>query len=264
MRRGAVAGCPRSLPPGRARPAAATLVGGAHTSRDVTLFTSDLRSGNMRRTTQEPRGVPRTAWLERAIDRGEQWRRSGDRVGSRGVARRIAPATPPLSKDERLDGSGDTAHGRRTTDAAPPPPGVDAASVPCWLAAVSCAGPAKLCARPRSDLPRYREAHGCAVRSRDRARAPHTWRRWSWLALHDAASRSCARSATVERRRRPADRGMQPEPASLPRRAVHSQTHPPSRADHTAGPYLIQGKVCRVSGGQITTMSQVSAVVNGG
>ena len=142
---------------------------------------------------------------------------------------------------------GPRARAPKTTNAAPPPPGVGAASVTCSSAAASCAGPAKLCARPRSDLPRFREAHGCAVRSRDRARAPHTWRRWSWLALLAAASRSSARSATAERRRQPADHDMQPEPASLPRRAVHSQTHPPSRPDHTAGPYLIQGKFSGVS-----------------
>ena len=129
------------------------------------------------------------------------------------------------------------------------PPVDDAASVTCSSAAASCAAPARLCARPRSDLPRYREAHGCAVRTRDTARAPHTWRRWPWLALLAAASRSCARSATVERRRQLADHGMQPEPASLPRHAVHSQTHPPSTADHTAGPYPKQGKVSGVSGG---------------
>jgi hypothetical protein len=66
----------------------------------------------------------------------------------------------------------------------------------------------------------------------------------------------------VERRRQPADRGMQPEPASLPRRAVHSQTYPPSEADHTAGPNPKQGKVSGWWGPRPPTMSQVRVVVN--
>ena len=144
-----------------------------HTSGDVTLFTSDLRSGNMRRTTQEPRGfLVRRGWSD-AIDKGGAMAPPGPRgYGmSRGVARRIAPATPPR---RRLRRAPVDAHATapKTTDAAPPPLGVDAASVPCSSAAASCAAPARLCARPRSDLPRYREAHGCAVRSRDTALAP--------------------------------------------------------------------------------------------
>jgi hypothetical protein len=57
---------------------------------------------------------------------------------------------------------------------------------------------------------------------------------------------------------------MRPEPASLPRRAVHSQTHPPSGADDTAGPDPIQGKLSTVSGRETLVISQVSAVVNVG
>jgi hypothetical protein len=57
---------------------------------------------------------------------------------------------------------------------------------------------------------------------------------------------------------------MRPEPASLPRRAVHSQTHPPSGADDTAGPDPIQGKLSTVSGTETLVISQVSAVVNVG
>jgi hypothetical protein len=66
----------------------------------------------------------------------------------------------------------------------------------------------------------------------------------------------------VERRRRLAGHGMQLVPASLPRRAVHSQTHPPSSADHTAGTNPKQGKIRGPADGKAATMSQVSPLVN--
>jgi hypothetical protein len=66
----------------------------------------------------------------------------------------------------------------------------------------------------------------------------------------------------VERRRQLADRGMRLVPASLPRRAVHSQTHPPSTADHTAALHSKQEEPARSKGPRPSTMSQVKGVVN--
>lgn len=223
--------------------------------RDVTPFTSHLRSGNMPRNVRGRGFLVRRGWSD-AIDRGEQWRTwgsGGNRSSERrGVAHRVAPATPlpapaahrwrrPRRRAGRPECTG--RHGCGAADraqndgrSASARSGRRCVAVDLVVAA-SCAAPRWLCAQPRSNLPRSHEAHGCAVRSRDTAHAPGTWRKSPWPVLRAAASRSSARSATVERRPQTADRGMQLAPASLPRRAVHSQTHPPSSADHTAGTY---------------------------
>jgi hypothetical protein len=223
--------------------------------RDVTLFTSGLRAGNIR---PDVRG--RGFLVRRGRSDAQTGGRSNGAPGSpRGhpasaggllVAslrpRHLADVARHLAENDRRSAS--TPGGRRCA-------GVE-------LVVASCVAPRWLCVLPRSNLPRFREAHGCAMRSRDTARAPHMLRRWLWLVLLDAASRSCARSATVGRRRQLADRGMQLVPANLPRRAVHSQTHPPSTADHTAGPEPKQEKVSARGGTPATTMSQVTVLVN--
>ena len=162
------------------------------------------------------------------------------------------PMPIPLAAGERT--------AAKTTDAAPLHAG-DAAPV-CRTDAASCAAPRRPCVQPRSVLPRSREAHGCAVRSRDTARASVSWRRWMWRALRTAGSGSCARRSAVERRRPPAGRDMRLEPANLPRRAVHSQTHPPSTADHTAALQSKQEEPARSKGPRPSTMSQVKGVVH--
>ncbi len=245
--------------------------------RDVTLFTTRLRAGNMRwqraregvssygvtgakRSTGGSNGAPGSPRGHLASAGGlliaplrsrhlSPFGRGGAcsaaRVAAAARAARVPPVGSPAENDRR---SASTPGGRRCA-------GVE-------LVVASCVAPRWLCVLPRSDLPRYREAHGCAVRSRDMALAPHMLRRWLWLVLPDAASRSCARSATVERRRQLAGHGMQLAPANLPRRAVHSQTHPPSRADDTAGPEPKQEKVSCRRRGVASTMSQVRALVN--
>jgi hypothetical protein len=92
MRWGASAGCPRSLPPASFRPVAVTsslhlvtLPVAGHTSSDVTLFTSDLRSGNMRPPRRNRGGSSYGVAGAMRATRGEQWRRLGHRAGGRGM-----------------------------------------------------------------------------------------------------------------------------------------------------------------------------------
>ena len=140
------------------------------------VVTSGLRTGGG--------GFLVQAWLERRDRRGSNGAarvrtgpdacgRWGLLVGSLqsrhrpppGACAAASPAVPP-----------------KTTDAAPPPQWTTLRRV-AGLVAASCAAPRWLCVQPRSVLPRSREAHGCAVRSRDTAPAPHMWRKWLWLAL---------------------------------------------------------------------------------
>lgn len=125
-----MAGCPCSLPSPLVRRAPVTLVGRHGTTRDVTLFTSSLRSGNMRRSATPPQ-VVRTAWPERRDRQGGASRcHPGDRVGSRGVL--IAPLQPRrLSQEVGRVATVPRTRVPKTADAAPPPVAVDAASVPC-------------------------------------------------------------------------------------------------------------------------------------
>jgi hypothetical protein len=229
----------------------------------VTLFTSDLRLGNIAGTVRGG-GLPHTsvAGATRLI-RGEQWRCSGGSgdvpSGRRGVARRVAPASS-------------TAHGRpgrvageapKTTDAAPPPSGDGAASASWmrWPLVVLRHQCSALClAQPSPDPVRLTDAQGVAE-----ARLPHGACGANGLGLLFSLE---LLALALEVRRWKEDHGLRAAtcssnlPVFLNTLCAHRHTPLPRRTIQPA-PTPKQGKVCRAVTVRKAAAAQVRGVVNG-